>query len=57
MTGICEWTEDEDGIWETDCGNMHVFLDSGPDENGYIYCPYCGKKVGEKKYEEKGEAQ
>ena len=31
--------------WDTECGNAHVFFDEGPTENGYKYCPYCGREV------------
>lgn len=55
MTDVCKWTEDSDGIWATDCGNMHEFFTGGPDENGYIYCSYCGRRVGE--YEAEAEKE
>lgn len=42
---FCEWTEDDDGNWETSCKNMHVFFDAGPTQNGYKFCPYCGKDL------------
>lgn len=48
----CLWSEDEDGIWDTDCGNAHTFFSGGPVENSYKFCPYCGKPLEEKKYEE-----
>ena len=51
----CLWTEDEDGNWHTTCGEMHTFFDGGPSENGHRFCPYCGKKLVEKKYEESHE--
>lgn len=47
MSDVCKWTEDDDGNWVTECGNMHEFTVGGPDENEYIYCPYCGKSMGE----------
>ena len=46
----CYWTEDSDGNWETDCGNMFT-LDSGtPEENDFQYCPFCGKEIYEREY-------
>ncbi len=39
---ICEWTEDEDGNWDTECGEKHTFIDGGPRENGAKFCCYCG---------------
>lgn len=41
----CTWTEDFDGNFETTCNNMFVFNDGGPEENSFIYCPYCSKKI------------
>jgi len=39
----CEWTPDEElGTWDTGCGHTHLFLEAGPTENGYLFCPYCG---------------
>ena len=42
----CAWTEDDEGNWETACDNLHVFFDGGPVENGYKWCPYCGREIG-----------
>lgn len=33
----CEWTYAKDGTSYPSCGNR----------NGFIYCPYCGKKIKE----------
>lgn len=41
----CRWTEDDDGNWETECGNLYTFIDGGPGENGQKYCGYCGNKL------------
>lgn len=41
----CKWTEDEDGVWHTDCGNSFEFSAHGPEENGIKFCMYCGRKV------------
>lgn len=42
----CHWKEDSDGFcYETGCGNAHVFIDGGPKENNYKYCPYCGGRL------------
>lgn len=48
----CEWSTDFDGIWHTACKNAHVFIDGGPVDNTYIYCPYCGKRLAELPYED-----
>lgn len=39
---FCQWTEDADGIWESDCGQEFEFTHS---HNIFDYCPYCGKKM------------
>ena len=41
----CQWTEDADGVWETACGEMFLFETDGPLENGFLFCPYCGRKL------------
>ena len=41
----CAWGKDEDGIYQTDCGECFVFNDDGPKENGFKFCPYCGKTL------------
>ena len=38
----CYWTEDEDGNWETSCGNAFVMQDGTPDDNNFKFCVYCG---------------
>lgn len=38
----CIWAEDADGNWHTGCQEIHVFISGTPQENGYVYCPYCG---------------
>ena len=45
----CRWTEDDDGIWQTDCGEAFTFIDAGPKENSMRYCCYCGKQLVERK--------
>ena len=45
-TITCAWTaEGEDGIWSTVCGNAFLFEAYGPHENGFKFCPYCGKPI------------
>ena len=43
----CKWEfgKKEDGVWSTDCGNMHIFEGGSLEENSYKYCPYCGKPI------------
>lgn len=43
---ICKWNQGEDGDYESECENRFEFLGgSSPEENGFVYCPYCGKKI------------
>ena len=41
----CQWTEPENGPWETQCGEVFEFIDGGPVENDQHYCGYCGGKL------------
>jgi len=45
------WSQDN-GQWETGCGNAHEFFVDGPKENGYRFCPYCKKPIEEVHKEE-----
>lgn len=52
----CTWILDlgfDQEVWTTDCGNMFEFTvaGSGPEENKFEYCPYCGGKITEKRVE------
>ncbi len=42
MTRVCEWSQDEDGNWATDCGNAFVLNDGTPLANKMFFCCYCG---------------
>jgi hypothetical protein len=45
-SGACEWGYDAgDDVWQTGCGQMHVFMDRGPTDNDHKFCPYCGKTI------------
>ena len=39
---VCQATEDEDGIWETDCGEQ---FPSSDDITLFSFCPFCGGKL------------
>lgn len=41
----CKWHSDDDGYWNTGCHEKFVFIDGGPKENGFKFCPYCGNKL------------
>lgn len=44
------WIEESDGwdgsFWTCSaCGESMVFIDGGPEENGFDYCSHCGTKM------------
>jgi hypothetical protein len=41
----CIWTEDEDGIYHTSCGESFEFMNGTPEDNHIKFCPYCGKLI------------
>lgn len=41
----CDWTVDEDGVWQTGCEHAFQFNDDGPKENHFKFCPYCGSHL------------
>ena len=43
----CEWElEDaESNLYVTGCENRQLIFEGTPEENGYKYCPYCGRKM------------
>ena len=45
MSRTCDWTPDDDGIYETTCGHSFVFTDDGPVENKMVFCCYCGARL------------
>ena len=42
---VCEWWEDEEGLWHTECGEGYIFIDDDLEESGYRFCPYCGREI------------
>ena len=45
MSDSCIWKPDNDGVYETSCGESFVFNDGGPKENGARFCLHCGKPL------------
>lgn len=41
----CGWEEDCDGAYETTCRRRFVFIDGTFDDNGFLFCPYCGGRI------------
>ena len=45
-TQACQWKYCESECsWDTQCDNKYLFMDDGPKENDYKFCPGCGKPV------------
>lgn len=44
---VCQWAQDDDGIWQTECGNAFEIMNGTPKENEFNYCTYCGKELCE----------
>lgn len=47
VPGSCAWNQDEEGIYDTACGNKFWFADGGPNDNEFKFCCYCGAKLKE----------
>lgn len=43
----CEWKleDSESNLYVTGCENLQLIFEGTPEENGYKYCPYCGRKI------------
>ena len=48
----CRWTEDDEGNWDTGCDEKFCFMEGGPTENLFKFCPYCGEPCYPVKYVE-----
>jgi hypothetical protein len=48
----CRWSEDEDGNWDTACGECFVFETGGPTENRARWCHYCGRRIDPVNFEQ-----
>lgn len=48
----CEWNEDLDGVWFSNCAQSFYFDTSGPFENGFKFCPFCGLKMSIVRFKE-----
>jgi len=42
---VCDWVEEYDGPWHTECGESFSLDEGTPKDNGMKYCCYCGKKL------------
>lgn len=39
----------DDTCWDTQCGQAFQFTNDGVKENGFKFCPFCGKPIAEEK--------
>lgn len=39
----CRWAQDENVCYHTDCNHAFQFDDGTAYENGFKYCPFCGR--------------
>jgi len=44
---VCEWVKDDDGCYDTQCGNKFYFDCGDVKDNGAVFCQYCGKPIKE----------
>jgi len=49
---VCKWTEDDCGIWDTECNEKHVLIEGSPADNHMRFCCYCGGKLAQCSYQE-----
>ena len=47
---FCMWTEDEEGAWDTECGDKHIINSGTPYSNGFKFCLYCGRQTLQLRY-------
>lgn len=41
----CTWREDDCSEYVTRCNHRFVFIDGTFQENGFLFCPYCGGHI------------
>lgn len=42
---ICQWSAEEEGVYSTACDNAFFFDTGDIGENGFKFCPYCGRPI------------
>ena len=48
----CMWSEDGcSSPWASACGHYFEFNEGGPTDNGFKFCPFCGRTCEEIPYE------
>lgn len=53
---VCCWNQDDvdSDLWDTDCKNIFILVEGGPEENRMRYCCYCGKPISVVRWEDRG---
>lgn len=46
----CDWIEDDEGAWATQCGEQFALEWEGPKEHLHFFCPNCGNRIKEVAY-------
>ena len=41
----CKWSHDWHEFWKGQCGITFEFTEGGPEDNGFSFCPKCGKRL------------
>lgn len=44
---VCCWKANigDADCWDSECGESFVFTSSAPTEDGFRFCPYCGREI------------
>ena len=50
----CVWAEDENGNWNTGCGDIFDIIEGSPSENSMLFCHYCGQPIKEHLFRSRG---
>lgn len=45
LLDICVWSESSYGFWESSCKYAFEFHNGTPRQNGFRFCPKCGKQI------------
>jgi hypothetical protein len=53
----CRWLEDDDGNWDTACGERFFFETGGPTENRAKWCLYCGRRIEPVNFKQNNESE
>jgi len=46
-TSECTWTQENDDtlVYSTSCDGLFELNQGTPHDNGFVFCPYCGKPI------------